>query len=351
MSDRAFWCGRRVLVTGHTGFKGSWLSTWLLRLGADVHGIALDPETEPSLFTQLGLSGEMDSKILDIRDADKLKNAVCKIAPDTVFHMAAQPLVRESYVNPLATWDINVMGTAHLLKAVSALSSPCAIVVVTTDKVYQNEEWDYPYRETDRLGGHDPYSASKAASELLVDSWRRSFFAGSKMFVASARAGNVVGGGDWNTDRILPDIVRTKQAHETLTLRNPGATRPWQHVLDPLNGYMMLAQSMVETDGAGQEAWNFGPEPAEDRTVEELVTEVQKRWHFSWKPDPDTRGPHEAGRLALTAAKAQNRLGWKPKFDFERTVAETIEWYSQAHDGECPRSLCETQIARHEEMQ
>jgi CDP-glucose 4,6-dehydratase len=255
----ADWRGRRVLITGHTGFKGSWLSHWLLRRGAEVFGLSLAPDTTPALFDQLGLASRLDHQIGDIRTPGLVAARVAEVQPDAIFHLAAQPLVLRSYADPVETWSTNVMGTLHVLEAARAHDRPCALVVITTDKVYENREWPHPYREPDRLGGHDPYSASKAATELVVASHARAFLQGGPVRLASARAGNVIGGGDWAENRILPDLARALAAGRPLALRNPGAIRPWQHVLDPLAGYMMLAERML-AGAPVPDAVNFGPE-------------------------------------------------------------------------------------------
>lgn len=348
MNSGSFWFGRRVLVTGHTGFKGSWLSHWLLRQGANVHGIALPPEERPSLFGQLELAHRMGSCIQDIRDAPAVTKAIRDIAPDTVFHLAAQSLVRRSYLEPLFTWDTNVNGTANVLQAIADLDAPCTVVVITSDKVYRNEERTQAFVETDPLGGHDPYSASKAACELLADSWRKSFLKGTGVFLATARAGNVIGGGDWATDRILPDMIRATITGEKLTMRNPHATRPWQHVLDPLNGYLNLAQYMTEAEGAAQEAWNFGPDDAGNRTVLELVTEASTHWPCVWEAKDEANAPHEANLLSLSTDKAKQGLGWSPRWGFEEAVQETVAWYRAVYEGESAQYVSDAQIAKYE---
>ena len=267
MVKKAFWQGKKVLVTGHTGFKGSWLSLWLLNLGSRVMGISLAPNTRPALFDQIGLAKEVDHHLGDIRDGELIKEKVAIWQPDIIFHLAAQPLVRRSYIEPLETWNTNVMGTINVLEALKQLTQPCTLVSITTDKCYLNREWVYGYRETDPLGGHDPYSSSKAGAELAIASWRESFFnhATIPIGIASSRAGNVIGGGDWSEDRILPDTIRSLQAGEAIPVRNPRSTRPWQHVLEPLGGYLLLAQriyeglSTPEKNRALQGAYNFGP--------------------------------------------------------------------------------------------
>lgn len=327
----SFWRGKRVLVTGHTGFKGAWLTLWLLHRGANVAGIGLAPETTPALFDQLNLGDEIDHRLIDIRDAGALRAAVDDSKPDIVFHLAAQALVRRGYREPVETWATNVMGTVHVLEALRALSRPCAAVLITTDKVYENREWEFGYRETDQLGGYDPYSASKAACEIAIASWRRSYLGtGQPVRVASARAGNVVGGGDWAQDRIVPDLMRALSAGLPLSLRNPSATRPWQHVLEPLAGYMLLAEKLYAAAAASpfEDAFNFGPEAEAERSVRDLVTTALAYWPGgSWIDASDPNAPHEAGRLALDIDRARGRLGWRPRWNFERTVAETVTWY------------------------
>lgn len=324
-----FWQGKRVLVTGQTGFKGSWLSLWLLHWGASVTGLALPPETTPSLFEQLGLANDLDHRLGDIRDASLVAHIVKEVKPDVLFHLAAQPLVRRSYREPLATWQTNVMGTIHVMEALRGLDQPCAAVLITTDKVYENHEWEYGYREADQLGGHDPYSASKAAAETAIACWRRSFLNDKHpVRIASARAGNVIGGGDWSEDRIIPDLVRALSDGRILQIRNPHAVRPWQHVLEPLSGYLLLAQRLLESDDTQyQDAFNFGPGPDSDMSVCELVEEALRHWPGTWEDVSDPNAPHEAGRLALVTDRARQRLGWEPRWGFRRAVRETIEWY------------------------
>lgn len=342
-----FWAGKKVLVTGHTGFKGSWLCETLLARGAQVAGFALAPDTKPALFDQLGLARRMDHALGDIRDADLVVARLREVRPEVVLHLAAQPLVRRSYREPLATWATNVMGTAHVLDAVRLLGSPCAVVVVTTDKVYENREWEHPYRENDPLGGHDPYSASKAGTELVAASWRKAFFAASEVRLATARAGNVIGGGDWSEDRILPDLARAFGAGQPLLVRNRHAVRPWQHVLDPLEGYLELAERL-----AGQEAkrvedgFNFGPEPADQRSVGALIEEARRHWAGTWTDATDPAAPHEAGQLALSIERARSVLGWHPRWDFARAVAETVSWYRDVAAGADPAQLVRAQIEK-----
>jgi len=347
-ADPGFWRGRRVLVTGHTGFKGSWLTLWLTTLGARVAGFALEPDTSPSLFVQLGLVDAVDHRIGDIRDARAVADRVAEVRPEVVFHMAAQPLVRRSYAEPGLTWQTNVMGTVHLLEALRPIDHPCAVVIVTTDKVYENREWVHAYREPDRLGGHDPYSSSKAACELAADSWRKSFFAGrSPVRIASARAGNVIGGGDWAEDRIVPDLARALAANRPVTVRNPHSVRPWQHVLDPLSGYMTLARRLLESDDPElQSAFNFGPDASDARTVRELVDEAFATWPGEATWADQASGVHEARLLTLATAKARSILGWSPTWGFQRSVAETIAWYRDVHTNGLPASLSPRQLER-----
>lgn len=341
-----FWAGKRVLLTGHTGFKGSWLALWLSSLGARVSGYALEPDTTPSLFEQLNLHNEIDHCIGDIRDLAVLQRRVTQVRPDVVFHMAAQPLVRRAYAEPVLTWQTNVMGTVHLLDALRDADHSCAVVIVTTDKVYENREWLHAYRETDRLGGHDPYSSSKAACELAVDSWRNSFFrSDSPVRIATARAGNVIGGGDWAQDRIVPDLARALAAGRPLVLRNPDSVRPWQHVLDPLSGYMQLAERLFTSDDPQyQSAFNFGPDASGARTVRDLVDLAFTAWPGTVEAPPAGPAHHEAQLLTLANTKAGTVLGWAPTWSFETTVWATVAWYRKANAGNDVRSLANADV-------
>ena len=334
---------KRVFVTGHTGFKGSWLCEWLIRLEADVTGYSLEPPTKPALFEQLGLQGRLRHLIGDVRDLESLRRAVAAAKPDYVFHLAAQPLVRESYRIPVETFAVNVMGTVNVLESLRSLTSPCAAVIVTTDKCYENLESGRSYSEDDALGGHDPYSSSKGAAEIAVSAFRRSFFSTERLggdsvppvAVASARAGNVIGGGDWAADRIVPDCVRSLAAGKPIGVRNPAAVRPWQHVLEPVGGYLCLAAQMrsaLDRRDARRlhevcSAFNFGPTEESNRTVAELVACVLKSWPGQWKDLSGGDAPHEAKLLSLAIAKAARVLGWRPRWDFEDSVQRTIEWY------------------------
>ena len=341
-----FWKNKKVLVTGHTGFKGSWLATWLINLEAEVYGYALDPYTTPSLFNQLNLSEKLHNKIADIRNKQELTSYIKLVQPHVIFHMAAQPLVRESYKNPVYTWETNVMGTVNLLEALKEINHNCAVVVITTDKVYENQNTFFGYRETDNLGGYDPYSSSKAATELAVNSWRNSFFLHqSNIKLASARAGNVIGGGDWSDDRIVPDLIRAIKKNDDLEVRNPNSTRPWQHVLEPLSGYMTLAEALYEKDEIElQSAFNFGPLYNENRTVKEVIEESFKTWKGTWIDDTARNHPHEMHLLNVAIDKALNLLHWKPKWNFNETIFHTMIWYKSQHEGKNAFNLTLEQI-------
>lgn len=343
----AFWAGRRVLLTGHTGFKGGWLALWLHMLGAEVQGYALPAATTPSLWEAARLSELAPGTLADIRDGARVAAAVTAFQPDIVLHLAAQPLVRVSYETPAETYATNVMGTVHLLEAVRRCTTVRAVIVVTSDKCYDNREWPWPYREQDTLGGHDPYSSSKACVELLCASWRASFLQVNGTLLATARAGNVIGGGDWSPDRLVPDAMRTWERGETLMLRYPYATRPWQHVLDPLHGYLLLAQALVEGQRHASTAWNFGPDPDGEASVADVVSQISALWPgpAAWHADTHAQQPHEAGLLALDSAKARRLLAWRPRWPLAQALARTIEWHNAWRAGADMQAFSRTQIS------
>lgn len=330
--DASFWKERRVLITGHTGFKGSWLSLLLQHLGARVSGYALAPPTQPSLFELADLASYCTHVIGDVRDYDHLLQAISENTPEIVFHLAAQPLVRESYRDPLATMATNVMGTAHVLEAARRAPTVRAVIVVTTDKCYENREWLWPYRENDALGGHDPYAASKACAELVTAAWRASF-PREGLAVATARAGNVIGGGDWAADRLVPDALRSWASGACLEVRNPRAIRPWQHVLEPLHGYLLLAQQLHRQEAA--EAWNFGPNEDDMVPVGDLLERLAQCWgpNARWQVNRDDH-PHEASLLRLDSTKAKIRLGWQPLWALDTAIVRTVGWHQAHRDGE-----------------
>ncbi len=325
-----FWKNKKVLITGHTGFKGSWLSLWLVKMGADVLGFSLPPESEPSLFEQLNLQADLAHHLGDIRDIETMSQLFTRFQPDIIFHLAAQPLVRESYRFPVDTWQINVMGTVHVLEFLKKLNQNCAAIFITTDKCYENREWEYGYRESDPLGGYDPYSASKASAEIAIAAWRQSFFQSSPVKIASARAGNVIGGGDWAKDRIVPDVMRSLQKGEPIPVRNPQATRPWQHVLESLAGYLILAEKLYkssENPNPFSTSFNFGPNLSSNQKVSTLVEEILKHWDGKWLDCSDPSSLHEAGKLNLAIDKAFHQLSWQPVWNFPTTIQILVEWY------------------------
>jgi len=350
--------GRRILITGNTGFKGSWLTLWLSSASASVAGYSLPAPTEPNLFGVIRGGCSVQQHDGDVRDLESLRRVLAEVKPDVIFHLAAQPLVRRSYLDPVGTADTNFLGTINVLEAVRLERLRVGIVIVTSDKCYENREWPFAYRETDRLGGHDVYAMSKAAAELAVDSYRRSFFdtdnlSSHGVLVATVRAGNVIGGGDWAEDRIVADLARAVSSDQPVTVRNPSAIRPWQHVLEPLSGYLLVAMGMI---GHGQKppafygsAWNFGPPRTDCRTVIELVDSFLKAWgNGSHKLAAPELQPHEAQTLLVSAEKAQALLGWRARWSFEETVRRTAEWYKAFYAGESPADLtsrCERQIA------
>ena len=346
MPRAEFWRGRPVLLTGHTGFKGGWLALWLGQLGARVHGFALDPPTEPHLFgaAQVGAVLASDTRA-DLADRAQLVASVARHEPEVIFHLAAQSLVRAGYADPLGTLATNIMGTAHVLEAARRSATVRAVLIVTTDKVYENRESLHAYRESDALGGHDPYSASKAAAELVSASYRASF--DTPAHVATARAGNVIGGGDFAPDRLLPDCLRAFERHEPVRLRYPDALRPWQHVLEPLSGYLRLAE-LLHADRAGRyaRAWNFGPDASADATVAQVAGSAARLWGEDARveTDPDGTHPHEAGLLRLDSQAARTALGWAPRWSLQEALGRTVEWHRARARGEDLRALCARQI-------
>lgn len=335
---RSSWEGRRVLVTGHTGFKGGWLALWLRELGAEVTGFALPAATNPSFFEQVRLAELVTHVEGDIRDAAALEQAMADAQPELVFHLAAQPLVRYSYDNPVETYATNVMGTVHLLDACRRIDSVRGVVCVTSDKCYENREWVWPYRESDPMGGHDPYSSSKGAAELAIASFRRSYFSDGPL-IASVRAGNVIGGGDWAADRLVPDIVRAMLAGENPVIRFPGSVRPWQHVLDALSGYLLVGERLLDGDDAVASAWNFGPSDDDCRPVAWIVEQMLSAWGRQGWNGPEGPQPHEATMLKLDCSKARSNLGWQPRMNLGAALAKVVEWHRPVADGEDARAI------------
>lgn len=344
--------GKRVFLTGHTGFKGSWLAAWLRQMGAHVTGYALAPDSQPALFPLLGL--DMPSHIADIRHPHTLEPALLTAQPEVVFHLAAQPLVRLSYAEPVNTFETNVMGTLRVLEAARRCPTVKAIVVVTSDKCYQNNEWEWGYRENDAMGGHDPYSASKGATEILAASYRNSYFSPHAhpdyrhpALLATVRAGNVIGGGDWALDRIVPDAARAAASRQPLQIRNPRATRPWQHVLEPLSGYLAIGQKLLEGNAHFAEGWNFGPEDTSTVDVETIILGLQRHWPaLNYQPAPPAPALHEAKLLKLDTSKAWHYLRWRPVWNLDETLRHTAQWYRGFHEaGTCAHSLTQTDLA------
>ncbi|MCB1791378.1 MAG: CDP-glucose 4,6-dehydratase [Gammaproteobacteria bacterium] len=342
----AFWAGKSVFVTGHTGFKGGWLSLWLQQLGARVHGYSLEPPTQPNLFTVANVErGMASSTIADIEDAGSLDAAMRSAQPDVVFHLAAQPLVRLSYAEPVATFATNVMGTVNLFEAVRKCGSVKTIVNVTSDKCYENREWVWPYREDEAMGGFDPYSSSKACSEIVTAAYRRSFLATDNVGCSSARAGNVIGGGDWAADRLLPDFFRALDAGMPLVIRSPNAVRPWQHVLEPLSGYLLLAERLTDEPRQFAEGWNFGPADSDARPVSWIVERLTAaRVGASWQLDSEPQ-LHEANHLKLDSSKARTRLSWRPRWQLETALSMTGDWHDAWRNGEDMHAVTLAQIA------
>jgi len=350
LPDPHFWHNRRVFLTGHTGFKGGWLALWLESMGAEVHGMALAPATDPSLFDAARIGDVLESSTFgDIRDPLLVAATMARCAPEIVLHLAAQPLVRYSYAEPVETYAVNVMGTIHVLEAARRLPSVKAIVCVTTDKCYENFEWPYAYRETDPMGGHDPYSSSKGCAELAVASWRRSFMGERNILLASARAGNVIGGGDWSADRLIPDALKAFAGGQTLMLRNPHAVRPWQHVLESLAGYLLLAERLHAGEAEFAAGWNFGPAEEDARPVGWIADQMAKLWGAgaTWQRDGDAH-PHEAGYLRLETAKARQRLLWAPRWRLIEALSHIVDWHRNWLQGADMRAFCLSQIGAYQ---
>ena len=321
---RSAFQGKRVWLSGHTGFKGGWLAVWLTDMGARVTGFSLAPQT--LFFSQLKLKNRLRHELGDLRNAGKVRKSILRCRPDFVFHLAAQPLVRDSYLRPLETYEVNILGTAHVLEALREVRHPCAAVFITTDKVYRNEERRHAFREEDPLGGQDPYSASKAAAEILIGSYRDSFFKSHSVRIASARSGNVIGGGDYAKNRIVPDAFRALRAGQPIPVRNPASIRPWQHVLEPTAGYLALALHISRDRKKGR-AYNFGPSPRDQKTVSALVRQMLKKWPGRWRRIREKNPPHEAGRLQLNNKNALRELRWRPRLSFAQSIAMTMDWY------------------------
>jgi CDP-glucose 4,6-dehydratase len=350
--NRKFWLGKKVFLTGHTGFKGSWLALWLTDMGAEVYGYALSPSTEPNLFSTCGVQRCLcSSTIANIMHSSELLQSMQRSQAEIVFHLAAQPLVRYAYANPAETYATNIMGTVHVLDAIRYTTSVKAVINVTSDKCYENQEWCWPYRENETLGGIDPYSSSKACAELITASYRRSFFQKSGVALATARAGNVVGGGDWAPDRLIPDILRAHEAKETLTIRSPQAVRPWQHVLEPLAGYIMLAERLYSDGQQFAEPWNFGPADKDTRSVQWIIETIARRlpntvWQCTTMPQP-----HEANILRLDSSKAKIKLGWYPRWNLHNALENTIAWHKAWKNGDDMKKMSLQQIHSYESVE
>ena len=352
--DPAFWNGKHICITGHTGFKGSWLSLWLQSLGAKLTGYALPPETDPNLFEMADIASGMNSIIGNVQDVESLRTALAEAQPDIVLHLAAQALVRASYDAPLETYATNVMGTANLLEAVRSIPSVRSVVIVTSDKCYENREWNRGYTEEDAMGGHDPYSSSKGCSELVTSAYRNSFFSAddTPAFIASGRAGNVIGGGDWAPDRIVPDTMLAFMRGESVQIRNPNAVRPWQHVLEPLHGYLLLAERLFKKGQAFAEGWNFGPNDESSVPVGQIVNQMENIWggNVSSEININPNAVHEATLLRLDCTKATEQLDWHPKLTLIPTLEWTVEWYRQLHQGADMRTVTLEQIKQYEDL-
>ena len=344
MIDQAFWQGKRVFLTGHTGFKGSWLSLWLVSLGAQVKGYALNPPTSPSLFNEAKVDSIIDSKIGDIRDQDALYKSMTVFNPDIVIHMAAQSIVRYSYDEPIETYEVNIMGTAKVLEAARYCANLKAIVNITTDKCYENDGRSQGYKEDDPMGGYDPYSSSKGCAELVASSYRRSFLQDQGVGLASVRAGNVIGGGDWAEDRLIPDILRSFEKSRPVIIRNPKATRPWQHVLEPLSGYLILAEKLYKNQKEYAESWNFGPNEQDAKPVDWILNKMTLQWpNSSWKLDGNYN-PHEADFLKLDILKSKSRLGWRPVWGLNYTLEKIVNWHRAWIGKEDIQAICLAEI-------
>ncbi len=343
--NRSFWQGKRVLLTGHTGFKGSWLALWLQQLGAEVTGVSLPAPTDPGLFKVANVEEGITSIYGDIRELATLKRTFLAVNPDVVIHLAAQSLVRYSYQKPIETYQTNVMGSLHVLEAVRDCKNVRAVVMVTTDKCYENKEWIWPYRENDPMGGHDPYSSSKGCAELLVASYRKSFFANkNSAAIATARAGNVIAGGDWASDRLIPDIIKAFQNQQTVRIRNPNSIRPWQHVLEPLSGYLILAEKLYTHGHEFAGPWNFGPKTEDMQPVQRIVTMIAKYFtDAQWQQD-DSENVHESHCLKLDSSKAADKLAWQPTWCLQQSIQKTVEWYRAEQQGMNMRKFCQEQI-------
>lgn len=343
--NQDFWKNKKVFITGNTGFKGSWMSIWLTSMGAEIKGYSKLPETHPSLFNEAGLGSKYETIFADIRDYDCLKDAIDSFMPDIVFHLAAQPLVRYSYEHPLETFETNVIGTANVLNACRGISSIKSIVIITTDKCYENKEWPWAYRENDPMGGYDPYSSSKGCAELVTDSFRRSFFTDTNTGIASARAGNVIGGGDWSLDRLFPDIIKAFNNDEKVIIRNPNSIRPWQHVLEPISGYLILAEQLFVDKNKFSQAFNFGPREEDCRTVQSVLDIITTYWDEcpGYVLD-ETLQPHEARTLKLDISKARYELNWSPKWSLEETINRIIAWNFSWRNKENLYDICIKEI-------
>jgi len=342
--NQVFWKNKKVLITGHTGFKGAWLSLWLQNLGAEVIGISLDSPTTPSLYGQANVAKGMISLRQDIRNGEAIKQLFQQYKPEIVLHLAAQPLVRYSYREPVETYETNVMGTLHILEGIRSIDSVRSAVMITTDKCYQNKEWVWGYRETDALGGHDPYSSSKGCAELVISAYRHSFLQEQGIGLASVRAGNVIGGGDWADDRLIPDILRSFEKNKPVVIRNPKATRPWQHVLEPLSGYLVLAQKLYNDQDQYAEGWNFGPNEQDVKSVDWILDKMISKWpNSSWVLDSN-HNPYEADFLKLDISKAKYKLGWKPTWELDHTLDKIVNWHRSWLNKEDMQTICLTEI-------